>query len=113
MKESPIQHLILDYLAAEHILAFRMNTGALPAGGDDGTKRRWVRFGVKGMADILAFPHGSVLWIETKSTTGRLSGLQESFARQVREAGHIYQPARALEPVIEAICLARVGEYIR
>ena len=49
MKESPVQRLILDWLAAEHILAFRMNTGV--AKFDD----RFVRFGTKGMADILAF----------------------------------------------------------
>ena len=53
--EGFIQDLILDWLAAKHILAFRMNTGALKI------DKRYVKFGVKGMADILAFPTYIVL----------------------------------------------------
>ena len=56
MKESPVQRLILDWLAAEHIFSLRMNTGV--AKFDD----RFVRFGVKGQGDILAFPKYKV-WI--------------------------------------------------
>ena len=56
--EGFIQDLILDWLAAKHILAFRMNTGALKI------DKRYVKFGVKGMADILAFPtyKSALLW---------------------------------------------------
>ena len=49
ISEAAIQRCIMDYLAAEHILAFRQNTGQAKMG------ERFVRFGVKGMADILAF----------------------------------------------------------
>ena len=50
MRESLIQSAILEYLAARRILAFRMQVGMANMGG------RHVRFGVQGMADILACP---------------------------------------------------------
>ena len=82
--EGALQTLVMDWLAAEHILAFRMQTGVLrnPAG-------RPVSFGVPGMADILAFPkillpditkwgnanltyysQTDTVWIELKSPAG-------------------------------------------
>jgi len=116
MKESPVQRLILDWLAAEHYLAFRMNTGV--AKFDD----RFVKFGVKGMADILTFKSTDYIyectyagsgtpwdakairlqmpiWIETKATKGKQSEFQKSFQRQVEEHGHIYILAKSLEDV--------------
>lgn len=119
--EGAIQKTILDWLAAKHILAFRMNTGAVETG------KRFFRFGVPGMADILAFPlqmpvggmvcefgkrpefkrayvHDRfVVWIEVKTATGRQSELQRSFQKQVEDAGHRYILARDLDAVIEAI----------
>lgn len=113
MKEAPTQRLILDYLAATRVLAFRMNTGQANMGG------RYVAFGVPGMADILAFPketvtvddedgclgawtctHCSPLWIECKATDGRQSALQKSFQAQVEAHGHRYVVARTLEDVL-------------
>ena len=111
MKESPIQRLILDWLAAERILAFRMNTGVAKF------DTRFVRFGVKGMADILSFPKlytgcracgdqwkdTAVVWIETKRPDGKQSPEQKSFQQQVEEDGHIYILARSLEDVQRVI----------
>ena len=107
--EGFIQDLILDWLAAKHILAYRMNTGALKI------DKRYVKFGVKGMADILAFPaytssaFGSFieytvpLWIEVKSDKGKQSAEQKSFQNQVEEAGHTYIVARSIEDVEAAL----------
>lgn len=93
--EGCIQASIADYLAAKHVLAYRMNTGAVKL------ETRLVRFGVKGMADILAFPTRcsvpSVLWIEVKSATGKQSPEQKSFEAQVRKAGHAYVVARSID----------------
>ena len=97
MKEAPIQKLILNYLAATRVLAFRMNTGMAKMGG------RIVRFGVPGMADIVAYPTccaiPAVVWIECKATDGRQSELQKSFQKQVEQAGHVYVLAKSLEDV--------------
>jgi hypothetical protein len=54
MSETQIQRQILDYLAARHILAFRQNTGAVAS--EYKGKKRFMRFGTPGMADVLAFP---------------------------------------------------------
>lgn len=103
--EAQLQKLIMDWLAAKHVLAFRMNTGAVK------TEDRFFRFGVRGMADILAFKssaypsHGSgfislilPVWIEVKAAT-RQSERQKSFQRQVEEAGHRYILAKSLADV--------------
>ena len=117
MKESQIQRAILDWLAAKHILAFRMNSGALrnPAG-------KPITFGVPGMADILAFPHVNLrvlcsafegkwhqaeivqpTWIECKAPTERQSALQASFEAQVVGEGHRYVLARSVSDVEAAL----------
>ena len=112
--EGAILKSCLDYLAAKHILAFRMNTGAMAA--EHNGKKRFMRFGTPGMADILAFPkrwidqfhvHGHweyelPCWIECKTETGRQSELQKSFQKQVEENGHRYLIARGVDDLITA-----------
>lgn len=99
--EGALQRAILDYLAAKHVLAFRMNTGAVK------TESRFFRFGVPGMADILAFRialaqcrHCVPIWIECKAAKGHQSELQKSFQQQVEADGHVYIVARCLEDVM-------------
>lgn len=104
MKESEIQRCILDYLATKGVLAFRMNTGAMAA--QHNGRQRFMRFGIPGMADILAFeetiPFSSThpVWIEVKSITGKQSELQKSFEKQVKDHGHTYILARSVGDVI-------------
>jgi hypothetical protein len=93
---------VLDYLAAKHILAFRMNTGMARFDG------RFVKFGVKGMADILAFFRGwngepviLPVWIETKAKDGRQSEYQKSFQALVESHGHRYIIARSIDDLGE------------
>jgi len=113
MKESEIQRQILDYLEARGILAYRMNTGAMAA--EYNGKQRFMRFGVAGMADILAFrvrergvdDRGAwclfteimPTWIEVKTTKGKQSKKQKSFQAQVEQHGHRYVLARSVEDV--------------
>lgn len=111
MRESQIQSAILEYLAAKHVLAFRMNTGAVLASHNG--KTRMVRYGVPGMADVLAFPtvyrsdgiHVTAipcvlpLWIECKAAKGKQSELQKSFQQQVELHGHRYIVAHSIEDV--------------
>jgi len=113
VKESAIQRSILDLLAAKGILAFRMNTGAMS--GSYKGKKWFMRFGVPGMADILAFPASKVpgaqtwpyvpapLWIECKALKGKQSELQKSFQAQVKNNGHRYMVAHSVDDVIEAL----------
>ena len=100
--EGSVKGLILGWLAAEHIYAIRMNTGTLR-----GASGQPVSFGVKGMADILAFPHAfgrpHPVWIETKAGKHSQTPEQKSFENQVRGEGHFYILARSLEDVSETI----------
>lgn len=101
--EGAVLDSIMDYLQAEGVLAFRMNVAAVKL--DD----RFVRFGVVGMADILAIPTVSGLYrgyrccwtvplfAEVKSATGRQTAEQKSFERQVTDAGAEYAIWRSVE----------------
>lgn len=110
MSEAQTQRAILDYLAAQRILHCRMNTGAMKA--EHNGKTRFLRFGRKGMADILAFPkggclclncnswqrrHSMPLWIEVKSATGRQSPEQKAFQAEVEADGHSYLLVRDVD----------------
>ena len=103
--EGFILDAILDYLAADRVVAWRMNTGALKV------DNRFIRFGVPGFADILAIPTVSgnfkgipcswtvPLFIEVKAEKGRQSAEQKSFEAQVKDAGAEYLLARSVEDV--------------
>lgn len=107
--EAQIQKSILDWLAAEHILAFRMNSGAVKS--EHNGKQRFFRFGTPGMADILSFPFvltcrndvgfgiDMIFWIEVKDEKGKQSELQKSFQEHVESYGHRYILVRSLEEV--------------
>lgn len=94
--EGAVLRAILDFCAAKRVLAFRMNTGAMKWGADN---KRMFRFGTPGMADVLAFPRGRVLWIEAKAERGVQSELQKAFEAQVRVEGHEYVIARSIDDV--------------
>lgn len=97
--EGALQKAILQYLQAKGILAFRMQVGAMA--GEYNGKRRFMRFGTVGMADILAFPYAArPLWIEVKTATGKQSEFQKSFQAQVEAQGHRYVVARSVEDVM-------------
>jgi hypothetical protein len=99
--EQQVLNAIIAWLAVKRIFAMRINTGALKM------EKRFVRFGVPGMADILAFwpvydGRGFLpVWIEVKSDIGRQSALQKSFEADVLERGHCYILARSVEGVEE------------
>ena len=114
--EGLIVKAVLDYLAARHVLAFRMNSGAMK--DEYLGKLRFIRFGVPGCADILAFPEVTVhcaggcrrtitaplpVWLECKTEKGKQSELQASFEKQVTAAGHLYAIVRSIEDAKKAL----------
>lgn len=104
--ESAILRACLDLLAAERILAFRMNTGAFAIQGAH--KKRFVRVGQRGMADILFTIRASnkfalVCWCEVKSIHGKQTPEQGSFQRHVESEGHRYIVARSCDELVAAI----------
>jgi hypothetical protein len=112
--EAQISRSIMDYLAARHVFAVRMNSGTqvLTSGGN----RRAIHMNAPGTADILAFPQIRIfskvsngvitplpVWIEVKSATGKQSELQKSFQLQVEAEGHKYVLARSISDVEAAL----------
>ena len=117
--EGEVLRAVLDYLAVRHVLAFRMNTGAVAS--EYKGKKRFMRFGTPGMADVLAFPvrrrdwfdtpsgvdykHDCIIpfWLEVKAEKGRQSPLQKKFQALVEARGHRYRIVRSIEDVQEAL----------
>lgn len=113
--EAQIQASIMDYLAARRIFAIRMNSGAVVS--EYKGRTRMIRYGMKGMADVLAFhylgdektPFDSglnqvtPLWIEVKAPKGRTTPDQDAFAEMVQAEGHRYIVARSIEDVEAAL----------
>jgi len=100
MTEAQIQRQVLDYLAAKHTFAFRLNTAAIK------TEKRFFRsHGLgRGAADILAIISKNSagflpVWIECKSRSGRQSAEQKSFQAQVESLGHAYVLARSIDNI--------------
>lgn len=118
--ESQVLKAVMDYLAAERIFSLRMNTGAIVS--EYKGKQRFMRFGVPGQADVLAFPKGeylhsfdphttswdvfryvSPLWLEVKAENGKQSALQKSFQAQVEAEGHRYAVVRSVQDLKQAL----------
>ncbi len=81
--ETEIVRGILDYLAANRIMAWRVNTGAArnPAG-------RLVRFGVPGMPDIAGvLPGGRAFFFEVKRMGKDPTPHQAAMMERLRAAG--------------------------
>ena len=111
--EAQISQSIMDYLAAEHVFAVRMNSGA--RFGETNGKKWAIHMHAPGTADILAFvqvnPRAGkpqfwptkAVWLEVKDAKGKQSDLQKSFQEQVEREGHIYRLVRSIDDVKEAL----------
>jgi hypothetical protein len=100
MREGEIQAAILGALAKHpRVAAWRQNTGAARIGN------RFVRFGLKGAADICGViaPTGRALFVEVKAQRGTQSPEQRAFERMVTARGALYVLARDVDTVLDAI----------
>ena len=95
--EGEISRACLDLLAAERIWFRRWNSGAVQTG------KRFFRFGKAGDADIVAIPNNPliILWIETKTRTGKQSPAQKQFQQEVEAEGHTYLLVRDVQTLID------------
>ena len=107
--EAEILKAIVEFLALypKNVVAWRNNTGAYcPAPG------RFVRFGLKGSADITGLLKGGRrLEIEVKAPKGHLTEEQEAFGAMVTKMGGLYIEARSVEDVQTA--LRKAGAWRR
>ena len=100
--EKDVLRVILHYLTLRKVWHRRINSGAaVVEPGGAGTKRRFLRFGAPGMPDILVRTEsGTVIWIECKSPTGKLSEDQWKWKEDMEKFGDIYIVARKVEDVM-------------
>lgn len=97
--EKVIQKLILNYLAANRIFVFRVNTMGVYDQRRK-TYRQLSGFSLRGVADILGImPGGRFLAVEVKAAKGRQSPDQKHFEELVKRAGGIYVLARSIDDV--------------
>lgn len=94
MAEHELQNLIIEYLEAKGIYAWRSNVG----------RKKNMHFGKKGSADITGITKkGRRLEIEVKSPTGKQSEEQIEFERMIRQNKGIFILAKSIEDVIKVI----------
>ena len=94
MKESEIQRSILEYLALRHHFHFRCNTGAYKT-----ERGSFIRYGTPGAPDIVVVANGTMIGIEVKNASGKLSEDQTAFSEKLKAAGGIYIVARSIDDV--------------
>lgn len=101
--EKQTQNAILrEFGSRNDMRLWRANAGMARFG------RRTVTFGIPGQADLTGIlPGGIRLEIEVKSSSGRQTRNQLSFARMIERFGGIYVLARSVQDVWNA-----VGNYL-
>lgn len=108
--EKDIQSAIMIVMQAEFpdALIVRQNTGAAKD-----VHGNFVRFGVKGQADIRACILGISVEVEVKSETGRQSKDQKNYQIALERAGGIYILSSSPATIIEEIQCQILSVYSR
>jgi hypothetical protein len=103
ISEHQIQNTILELLKWRQLFYWRNNTGAVARSYTNKagqTSHSFVRFGQKGLPDILVvMPTGKLLGIEVKSATGKPSPDQLACQQVFRETNAEYLIVRSSEEV--------------
>lgn len=97
IREADIQKSILDWLRLRRIFHYRQNVGVLK------TANRFVRFGVKGLPDIICVIKGQYVGLEVKREGKELSCAQVEFAVDLQRAGGRYHVVHSLAEAQEAL----------
>jgi hypothetical protein len=107
--EAAVLDAVLKALDAHPKVAWaaRMNSGAGKFQYPDGSTSQFLRFGFKGMSDVLGMTTdhygGRLLAIEVKRPTGRATADQVAFLETVRRNGGIAFIARSVDDVLREL----------
>jgi hypothetical protein len=95
---------VLQLLALRRIPAWRANTGAMRIAGAGG-RQRFVRFNVKGCADVLGLlpPSGRLLAVECKMPGRKTTADQRAFLDNVAAAGGLALVVTDLRDLVAAL----------
>lgn len=89
-----VKAILAKYQNHPAVRLWRVNTGAARIGS------RFIRFGLRGQADIQGvIAGGRALFIECKTNTGRLRPEQVAFGKMVTSMGALFIVARCIEDV--------------
>lgn len=100
--ETALVRAVLDYLEIRGIWAWRQNSGAFE--GEYKGKKRFMRFGIKGMSDILGvMPDGRFLAIECKVKPNKPTPDQLEFLGNVKRRGGVACLCWNIDDVMDAI----------
>lgn len=102
MKESVIQRRIMLALGKRpECMVQRINSGLL---ADPHTGQRRIRTAPEGIPDLMVMiPGNRVVWIETKSRTGRPSRSQKRWAAAAKQRGHDVHYCRTVDQAVAAV----------
>lgn len=96
--EGSVLKTILHGLRARRVPCWRIGVGGFQLGA--GPSRRFVKMGDPGLPDLVALvPELGALFIEVKSTRGRLSEEQVAFGEACRKAAARHIVARSWDDV--------------
>lgn len=99
VRESDIQKAILDYLLMRGHWVWRQSVGGMAQ--ESQGKKRFIRFGKRGLADITGIEKasGRRIEIEVKRPGNRATDAQESFLAEVRKRKGIAFVAYSVDDV--------------
>ena len=98
--ETEIQSSILSALRQLPGVWLPMPTGRGKVKG----KKGFIKFGTKGMADIMGLlPNGRTLFLEVKTATGVQSEDQIAFQERMKELGHEYAVVRSVDEALDFV----------
>ena len=97
-ESSEITGPLIKMIRKMGIFCERMNSGKVKVRGG------WMQLHSPGTADILAFPQGRVVWLETKDPLGHTNQeqkeSQENFRYKVTELGHEYYRVTSIDEAL-------------
>ena len=100
-ESSEITGPLITMIRQMGIFAERMNSGKVKVRGG------WMQLHSPGTADILCFPRGRVVWLETKQPKGHTNKEQienqAEFKRKVEELGHEYYRITSIDYGLEVL----------
>ena len=111
-KERDIQGEIIAYLRRDSRVAWveRFNTGAHVVIDSHTKRRRFIRYGFKGLSDLLGqLSDGRLFAVECKSRTGKPTVEQQVFLEKVRGARGVAILARSVSDVKQGLEEAQQG----
>ena len=102
-RESDLLRATMRALAMmPHCHALRLNAGLTILGS--GKAARAIRGVEPGTPDVLVMlRNGRVLWIELKTSTGKLSDAQTAWHARARSMGHDVLVARSVQDAVDAV----------